>query len=540
MSHCKKLSKPVNLQLTPAAKGSPILSKLTWIDSVVTQLITLHQFEMIQVLQILRQLGIQPGEQLHNLFGANFSGEIWIELSSRSWPPTKVLKKHSTFNAVCVVILREFWVIFCDFYVTVGWFCDFCVIFVWCYVILSDLVCSCVVWICAMVHDFLWFFCDAMWLCVILRDFCVIFAWCCVILSDLVCSCVVWICAMVHDFLWFFCDAMWLCVILCDFCVIFAWCCVILSDLVCSCVVWICAMVHDFLWFFCDAMWLCVILCDFCVIFAWCCVILSDLVCSCVVWICAMVHDFLWFFCDFYVTVGWFCAIVFRFCVIFVWCDLCDCVCLSVILVWSSVIFVWFCMIIVLCDFVSSACSFKSQIAKAAKELLLHFRSSHFPSTQWRCAEISQCLLRTNPSPKILDMFVADSANHPDVWKHLKTSQNNTFKLTHLTQSSVHCLAEQHANPCCWLMTVRATLFCFSTPLSKRFRASSDLGQGYNPHGQSHAAGTKQHFDWKRNICESSFMKRHVAIICQQLMNKFHYTIRLQQPVCKVADFKQT
>ena len=65
-------------------KGSPILSKLTWIDSVVTQFITLHQFEMVRVLQILKQLGIQPGEQLHNLFGANFSGEIWTELSSRS------------------------------------------------------------------------------------------------------------------------------------------------------------------------------------------------------------------------------------------------------------------------------------------------------------------------------------------------------------------------------------------------------------------------------------------------------------------------
>ena len=74
----------VNLQLTPAPKSSPILSKLTWIDSVVTQLITLHQFEMVRVLQILRQLGIQPGEQLHNLFGANFSGEIWTELASRS------------------------------------------------------------------------------------------------------------------------------------------------------------------------------------------------------------------------------------------------------------------------------------------------------------------------------------------------------------------------------------------------------------------------------------------------------------------------
>ena len=35
-------------------------------------------------------------------------------------------------------------------------------------------------------------------------------------------------------------------------------------------------------------------------------------------------------------------------------------------------------------------------------------------------------------------------------------------------------------------------------------------------------------------------MLRPVAIICQQLMNKFHYTIRLQQPVCKVADFKRT
>ena len=152
------------------------------------------------------------------------------------------------------------------------------------------------------------------------------------------------------------------------------------------------------------------------------------------------------------------------------------------------------------------------KIAKAAKELL-HFRSSHFRSTQWRCVDFAS--FRNVYELQILP---------PKFWTiclwlsqlTILMSENNAFKLTHLTELIVHRLAEQHANPCCWLMTVRATLFCFSTPLSKRFRASLDLGQGYNPHGQSHAAGTKKHFDWKRNICEMTFMKSHVAIICRQ------------------------
>ena len=214
-----KISCSVNLQLTPAAKGSPILSKLTWIDSVVTQLITLHQFEMIRVLQILRQLGIQPGEQLHNLFGANFSGEIWTELSSRSWPPTKVLKKHSTFNAVCIVILRDFWLIFCDFCVM---FCDFYVTFGW----------FCVI--------FAWFLCDAMWFCLIL---CVLvwceFVWWCMIFCDfsvMLCDFLCDSARLYLDFVWFLCGV--ICIDLCDcvcLSVILVWCSVIF--------VWFCMII---------------------------------------------------------------------------------------------------------------------------------------------------------------------------------------------------------------------------------------------------------------------------------------------------------
>ena len=140
------------------------------------------------------------------------------------------------------------------------------------------------------------------------------------------------------------------------------------------------------------------------------------------------------------------------------------------------------------------------KIAKAAKELL-HFRSSHFTSTQWRCVDFAS--FRNVYELQILP---------PKFWTICLWLSQLTILMSPVLLSNMRIHAADW-----WLFVQRysaSARHCLKDSGLPRILDKDAI------HVAKAMLLGQNSTSIARNICEMTFMKSHVAIICQQFMNE--------------------